>query len=97
MSGPLVVSIPHRLGKDEAPFTVSDQRTWPSGKRLNRRGRGLCSVGGLSAVAPGEARRNATAADPQARHVVIGKEIRKRNCLTLLMRLPEIVNAIDHR
>lgn len=68
MSKPLVVSIPHRLGKDEAVRrlknglgtasanfghvfkveeqnwtgtspSVSDQRAWPGGKRLNRCGR----------------------------------------------------------
>ena len=104
MSRPLVVSIPHRLGKDEAlrrlknepgqrqselwscvqgrganldrtSPAVSDQRAWPSGKRLNRCGRGLRSVGGVSALAPGEARRNTAGADPQGRDFVIGKEI----------------------
>ena len=111
MSKPLVVSIPHRLGKDEAVRrlknglgsasanfghvfkveeanldrtspAVSDQRAWPSGKRLNRCGRGLRSIGGVSAMAPGEARRNTAAADPQGRYFVIGKEIKKLNCST---------------
>src|SRR5271167_3556172 len=108
MSKPLVVSIPRRLGKDEAlrrlktgpgqrqrelrscvqdpgrnldrtSPSVSDQRARPSGERLNRCGRRLRSVGGVSAMAPGEARRNIAAADPQGRHFVIGKEIEKLN------------------
>jgi hypothetical protein len=54
---------------------VSDQRAWPSGKRLNRCGRGIRSVGGVSALAPGEARRSTAGADPQGRDFVIGKEI----------------------
>ena len=33
-------------------------------------------------MAPGEARRNTAAADPQGRYFVIGKEIEKLNCST---------------
>jgi hypothetical protein len=57
--------------------SVSDQRARPGGERLNRRGRRPRSVGGVSAMAPGEARRNTAAADPQGRNFVIGKEIKQ--------------------
>ena len=67
-----------KSGLDPPP--VSDQRTRPSGDWLNRCRRGLCSVGGGSAMAAGEGRRNAAAADPQRKHFVIGKEIGKLNC-----------------
>ena len=33
-------------------------------------------------MAPGEARRNTSAADPQGRHFVVGKEIKELNCST---------------
>jgi hypothetical protein len=104
MSRPLVVSIPHRLGKGEAlrrlknglrsasanfghVFKVEEQ-IW-TGSQLQYRISALgqvasrsidvaedyVSVGGVSALAPGEARRNTAGADPQGRDFVIGKEI----------------------
>src|SRR4029077_4068808 len=90
MSKPLVVSIPHRLGKDEAlrrlknglgsasanfghVFKIQEE-IW-TGPHLQYRISALRQVAsGFSAMAPGEARRNTAAADPQGRHVVIGKE-----------------------
>ena len=108
MSKPLVVSIPHRFGKDEAlrrlktglgsasanfghVFKIQEE-IW-TGPHLQYRISALgqvasgsidvaedyVSVGGVSAMAPGEARRNTAAADPQGRHFVIGKEIKKLN------------------
>ena len=55
------------------------RRGWISGLDEQECGRGLRSVGGVSAMAPSEASRNAAATDPQGRHFVTGKEMKKRN------------------